>query len=63
MVSRIIRYAVMMRIFCEPEPGIVKHTKASRILADPDARDWTRAGIEELSPAGAKVSREPNRAC
>ncbi|EFE34668.1 O-methyltransferase, putative [Trichophyton benhamiae CBS 112371] len=54
MVSRIIRHAAMMRIFCEPEPGIVKHTKASRILADPDARDWTRAGIEELSPAGAK---------
>ncbi|EGE01163.1 sterigmatocystin 8-O-methyltransferase [Trichophyton equinum CBS 127.97] len=54
MVSRIIRHATMMRIFCEPKPGIVKHTKASRILADPDARDWTRAGIEELSPAGAK---------
>ncbi|OAL70068.1 hypothetical protein A7D00_5597 [Trichophyton violaceum] len=57
MVSRIIRHATIMRIFCEPEPGIVKHTKASRILADPDARDWTRAGIEELSPAGAKFAK------
>lgn len=55
MVGRIIRHAAMMRIFYEPEPGIVKHTKASRMLARPDVRDWMRAGIEELGPAGGKV--------
>ncbi|KAM5467369.1 hypothetical protein MauCBS54593_005337 [Microsporum audouinii] len=69
MVGRIIRHAAMMRIFYEPEPGIVKHTKASRMLARPDVRDWMRAGIEELGPAGGKLadalekwpgSQEPN---
>ncbi|KAF4629778.1 hypothetical protein G7Y89_g8370 [Cudoniella acicularis] len=69
MVGRIIRHAVTMRIFHEPEPGIVAHTKASRMLANPDIRDWTRAGTEELGPAGGKLadalekwpgSQEPN---
>jgi hypothetical protein len=55
MVSRIIRHAVTMRIFREPEPGIVAHTKASRMLASADIRDWTRAGTEELGPASGKV--------
>lgn len=56
MVGRIIRHAaVTMRVFCEPEPGVVAHTKASRRLADPDIRDWIRAGTEELGPAGGKA--------
>ncbi|XXH01443.1 hypothetical protein Hte_007803 [Hypoxylon texense] len=54
MVSRIVRHAITMRIFCEPEPGVVAHTKASRLLARPDIRDWARAGTEELGPAGGK---------
>lgn len=55
MVSRIVRHAMTMRIFREPEPGVVAHTKASRLLARPDIRDWVRAGTEELGPAGGKV--------
>ncbi|KAI0173698.1 sterigmatocystin 8-O-methyltransferase [Hypoxylon sp. FL1284] len=56
MVSRIMRHAVTMRIFCEPTPGIVAHTQASKILAKPDVRDWARAGTEELGIAGAKLA-------
>lgn len=55
MVGRIIRHAVTMRIFCEPEPGTVAHTKASRILGSPEITDWTLAGTEELGPAAGKV--------
>ncbi|EPE26281.1 S-adenosyl-L-methionine-dependent methyltransferase [Glarea lozoyensis ATCC 20868] len=55
MVTRILRQAMSMRIFCEPEPGMVGHTKASRILVDPVTNDWLGAGTEELWPAATKV--------
>jgi hypothetical protein len=55
MVGRIVRHAATMRIFCEPETGTVAHTKASALLANPEIRDWTRAGTEELGPAAGKV--------
>jgi hypothetical protein len=54
-VGRIIRHAATMRIFYEPEPGMVAHTKASRMLASEDMRDWARAGTEELGSAAGKV--------
>ncbi|KJK79860.1 hypothetical protein H634G_04099 [Metarhizium anisopliae BRIP 53293] len=69
MMSRIIRHAVTMRVFREPESGFVAHTRASRMLASPEMRDWIRAGTEELGPAGHKLaealekwpgSQEPN---
>lgn len=55
MMGRIIRHAVTMRVFREPECGFVAHTRASRMLASPEMRDWIRAGTEELGPAGSKV--------
>jgi hypothetical protein len=55
MVSRLLRHAMTMRIFREPEPGMVAHTKASKILADPITRDWLRAGTEEMWPASTKA--------
>ncbi|KFG78472.1 sterigmatocystin 8-O-methyltransferase [Metarhizium anisopliae] len=54
MMGRIIRHAVTMRVFREPECGFVAHTRASRMLASPEMRDWIRAGTEELGPAGHK---------
>ncbi|KID94226.1 sterigmatocystin 8-O-methyltransferase, partial [Metarhizium majus ARSEF 297] len=54
MMGRIIRHAVTMRVFREPECGFVAHTRASRMLASPEMRDWIRAGTEELGPAGGK---------
>jgi len=57
MVGRIIRHAAAtMHVFCEPEPGMVAHTKASRMLAGPEMTDWMRAGTEELGSAAGKVS-------
>jgi hypothetical protein len=55
MVGRIIRHAVTMRVFHEPMPGMVAHTTASRLLANKEIAEWTRAGTEDLGPAGAKV--------
>ncbi|KAG8169256.1 hypothetical protein KVR01_000001 [Diaporthe batatas] len=69
MVTRILRHAMTMRIFHEPEPGMVAHTKASKILTDAVINNWLRVGTEEMWPASAKVldalikypgSQEPN---
>lgn len=59
MTGRIIRHAITMHIFYEPKPGMVAHTRASKMLANPDMRDWARAGTEELGPAAGKVSCLP----
>lgn len=56
MVGRILRHAMTMRIFHEPQPGMVAHTKVSKILADPVTNNWLRVGTEEMWPASAKVS-------
>ncbi|KAF2757494.1 S-adenosyl-L-methionine-dependent methyltransferase [Pseudovirgaria hyperparasitica] len=56
MVGRIVRHAATMRIFKEPEPGQVMHTKASKLLANHDFRDWARTGIEEMGPAGGRLA-------
>ncbi|KAI0869651.1 S-adenosyl-L-methionine-dependent methyltransferase [Hypoxylon argillaceum] len=64
IVCRLMRHAMTMRIFYEPEPGFVSHTKASRILADPIASDWLKAGTDEMWPAAVHmmdaVQRWPN---
>ncbi|KAH8646476.1 S-adenosyl-L-methionine-dependent methyltransferase [Tricladium varicosporioides] len=69
MIGRILRHAMTMRIFYEPEAGMVAHTKASRILIDPVHNNWLGAGTEEMWLASAKVvdalqkwpgSQEPN---
>lgn len=44
-----------MRVFHEPEPGIVAHTQASKVLMDPVANDWMGCGTEEMWPAATKV--------
>ncbi|KAI3337281.1 S-adenosyl-L-methionine-dependent methyltransferase [Xylariaceae sp. AK1471] len=54
MVSRLIRHAITMRIFCEPKPGLVAHTKASKMLVNPVTRDWLSVGTEEIWPAALK---------
>ncbi|KAI1873154.1 uncharacterized protein JN550_003407 [Neoarthrinium moseri] len=68
-VRRIIRHAITMRVFREPEPGIIAHTQASKALTNPIANDWVSCGTEEMWPASAKMvealekwpgSQEPN---
>ncbi|KAF4633293.1 hypothetical protein G7Y89_g4831 [Cudoniella acicularis] len=67
IVVRLIRHAMTMRIFREPEPGIVAHTQASKMLASPVINDWLKVGSEEMWPAAVKMpykkwpgSAEPN---
>ena len=46
------------RIFQEPSQGIVRHTAASKTLADnPLIRQWMGMTSEELWPAATKVGR------
>lgn len=45
------------RIFQEPTDGIVRHTAASKLLAeDPMLRQWAGMISEELWPAATRVS-------
>ena len=55
MTARLLRHAMTMRIFREPEPGMVAHTAASRILNNSAANDWLYAGTTEMWPAATKV--------
>lgn len=69
MTRRLLRHAMTMRVFCEPEPGMVSHTAASKMLSNPGMSDWLRVGTEEMWPASVKTldalekwpdSSEPN---
>lgn len=54
-VRRVLRHAMTMRVFREPEPGVVAHTQASKALMDPVANDWMGCGTDEMWPAAEKV--------
>jgi hypothetical protein len=55
MTARILRHAMTMRVFCEPELGMVAHTAASKVLSHSPANDWLQAGTQEMWPAATKV--------
>ncbi|KID62536.1 O-methyltransferase PaMT [Metarhizium brunneum] len=68
-VRRLLRHATTMRVFHEPEPGVLVHTKASKLLRDPVANAWLLCGTEEMWTASVKMvealekwpeSQEPN---
>ncbi|KAI1370093.1 S-adenosyl-L-methionine-dependent methyltransferase [Hypoxylon crocopeplum] len=54
-VRRLLRHATTMRVFREPQPGVITHTKASKMLANPEGNDWLRVGTEEMWPAATKM--------
>lgn len=58
-IRRVLRHAMTMRVFREPEPGVVAHTQASKALMDPVANDWMGCGTEEMWPAATKVVPNP----
>lgn len=58
-VRRVLRHAITMRVFREPEPGVVAHTQASKALMDPVANDWVGCGTDEMWPAATKVLTTP----
>ncbi|KAG8408832.1 Alpha-1,3-mannosyltransferase cmt1 [Metarhizium acridum] len=55
-LARILRHAMTNYIFCEPEPGLIAHTAASRKLAEDGAlQDWVGFNSEDIFPSAAKV--------
>ncbi len=60
MTARLLRHAMTMRFFCEPVPGMVAHTTASKLLSNPAANDWLQSGTEEMWPAATKVKSSEN---
>jgi predicted DNA repair protein MutK len=55
IVARILRHAITMRVFHEPQPRVLGHTKTSRMLANSIVNDWLKVGTEEMWPAAVKV--------
>lgn len=55
-VTRLLRHAMTMRIFCEPTLGMVAHTNISKLLQTQYVHDWMTVAIEEIWPASIKVS-------
>lgn len=47
VVARLLRDAMCVRIFHEPEHGMVAHTKTSKALRQPWLLAFVRAGAEE----------------
>ena len=55
-LRRLMRHAISQRIFCEPKPGKVAHTQASRLLTENDkVRDWFGIACQEVWPAATRV--------
>ncbi|KAI4595114.1 hypothetical protein KJ359_007089 [Pestalotiopsis sp. 9143b] len=69
-VRKLVRYAVTQKIFEEPEPGVIAHSAASRLLAEnPGVHDFVATCTGELWQAAAQTcnalvkfpdSEEPN---
>jgi hypothetical protein len=56
----VVRYAMTNFIFCEPRPGFITHTAASRVLAENKLlRALMGMGVNELFPAAVKVLEYP----
>ncbi|KAJ4385388.1 hypothetical protein N0V93_009815 [Gnomoniopsis smithogilvyi] len=69
-VRKVVRAAIAQRIFEEPQPGVIKHSAASCLLAEnPGIHDYVATVSNELWPAAAQTcnawakfpgSEEPN---
>ncbi|KAI8625554.1 putative O-methyltransferase [Xylariaceae sp. FL1651] len=48
-VRKVMRHAMSQRLFCEPRPGVVAHTAASRVLVeDAGLFNWLRFSTDDL---------------
>ncbi|EDO00422.1 hypothetical protein SS1G_14292 [Sclerotinia sclerotiorum 1980 UF-70] len=54
IITRILRHAITMRVFDEPQPCILVHTRTSKMLANSVVNDWLKVGTEEMWPAAVK---------
>ncbi|KAI0421903.1 S-adenosyl-L-methionine-dependent methyltransferase [Xylaria grammica] len=56
MTRRLLRHAMTMRVFREPVPGMVAHTKTSKALVDlPHLNGWCAAGADDMWSAATKL--------
>ena len=55
LLRRLLRHAMTMRVFSEPYAGVVAHTAASKLLAEPHMHDWMGTGCDEMWPAATRV--------
>ncbi|KAL6704153.1 hypothetical protein ACN47E_008713 [Coniothyrium glycines] len=55
-LARVLRLGIAYRVFCEPRPGVIAHSAASRQIAD-DAlvASWVGANVDDMWPAAEKV--------
>jgi hypothetical protein len=55
-LARVLRLVMTKGIFCEPRPGEIAHTAASRVLAeDGDLQAWVGFNSEDIFPAAGHV--------
>lgn len=53
-LARTLRIAMTNHVFCEPSPGVIAHTAASRLLAtDAELAAWVGFNAEDIFPASA----------
>jgi hypothetical protein len=56
-VRRLVRHAITMRIFEEPEHEVVAHSKISKFLTLPYINGWVQFEAQDTWPANTRVSR------
>ncbi|KAI1323781.1 S-adenosyl-L-methionine-dependent methyltransferase [Xylariaceae sp. FL0255] len=54
-IRRVLRHAATLRVFQEPEIGMISHTKASKILATSTGNDWMKVATEDVWPTATKM--------
>ncbi|KAF7534727.1 hypothetical protein G7054_g5962 [Neopestalotiopsis clavispora] len=55
MVRRLLRHAITMRVFREPEPGLIAHNRNSKAITDPSINDWLKTASQDLWPTATKL--------
>jgi hypothetical protein len=54
-LRRVLRHVMTMRVFQEPQIGMVAYIVVSKVLAEPQMNDWMSTGCEEMWPAATKI--------
>jgi hypothetical protein len=57
-VRRLVRHAITMRIFDEPEYEVITHSKISKFLTIPYINGWVGFEARDTWPANARVSAQ-----
>ena len=55
-VRRLVRHAIAMRIFEEPEPEVLTHSKVSKFMTKPEINAWVEFEARDTWPANTRVS-------